>query len=220
MKNQRNLFGYAAALCSAIILLTGCSGTSELADNSIIQKRRYTKGYHLNIKSPFDARSGETVAARDGEQDIEPLEPVSAVLTPEVELEEIPSSLTASLVTAGEPTTTATQVHDASSERRHFFSDVWKFRQSTSTASALTAQDEYTIPPRTHGLAIAGFVAPFVGIFFAGLIMGVLAIVFSAIALGSINSHPDKYKGKGLAIAGLILGVILVFAMLVLLASL
>ena len=62
--------------------------------------------------------------------------------------------------------------------------------------------------PKTNGMAIAGFVCSLVGLFLFGFILGVLAIIFSAIGLGKINKEPSKWKGRGLAIAGLIVGII------------
>ncbi len=60
---------------------------------------------------------------------------------------------------------------------------------------------------KMDGLGIAGFVCGVVGIFTFGL-LSILAIVFSAIALGRINRDPERIRGKGLAIAGLVLGVL------------
>lgn len=64
------------------------------------------------------------------------------------------------------------------------------------------------------GLSIASFVLSLVGLLIFGLICGILAIVFGAIALGKGNA------GRGLAIAGIVIGVIDVVFVLVYLASL
>jgi hypothetical protein len=53
------------------------------------------------------------------------------------------------------------------------------------------------------GLGILGFVVPFFPC--------IAAIVFGIIALNKINSEPDKFKGRGLAIAGIILGIVGIF---------
>lgn len=50
------------------------------------------------------------------------------------------------------------------------------------------------------GLGILGFIVPFFPC--------IAAIVFGIIALNKINSEPDKFKGRGMAIAGIILGVL------------
>jgi hypothetical protein len=71
---------------------------------------------------------------------------------------------------------------------------------------------------QVEGFGIAGLAAGVVGLFIAGIPLGVVAIVFGAISLSRIKKYPKKYKGKGLAIASLILGVVDVVAMLILLA--
>lgn len=62
---------------------------------------------------------------------------------------------------------------------------------------------------KTSGLAIASlvlgclFLIPFIGILFS-----LLAIIFGIIALVKISNNKQAYKGSGLAIGGLVLGVI------------
>jgi hypothetical protein len=40
------------------------------------------------------------------------------------------------------------------------------------------------------------------------LIPGVLAIIFGAIALSQLKNHPDRYTGRGMAVAGFVLGLV------------
>jgi type II secretory pathway pseudopilin PulG len=54
--------------------------------------------------------------------------------------------------------------------------------------------------PTTSGWAIAGFVCAF--------LFGVLGIIFSAIALSQIGKSNGRLKGKGLAIAGLVISIV------------
>lgn len=62
-------------------------------------------------------------------------------------------------------------------------------------------------------MAITGFVLALVGIIFAGLICGTLGVIFSAIGLAK-TAH-KKMKGKGLAIAGLVVSIIDVVIMII-----
>lgn len=71
---------------------------------------------------------------------------------------------------------------------------------------------------KTDGLAIAGFVLGVIGIFIAGLILGILAIIFGGIALGRIRRNPETRRGKGFAIAALVLGIVSILGALVFLA--
>ena len=61
---------------------------------------------------------------------------------------------------------------------------------------------------KTNGLALTGFILALAGLFIAAVILGPLAIVFSAIGMALILSNSDKYKGIGFAITGLVLGII------------
>lgn len=76
-------------------------------------------------------------------------------------------------------------------------------------------------PTKTNSMAIAGFVTSVLGSFgllalssvgvvglAVGLLAGITGIVLSAIALKRIKKSPEKPKGRGLAIAGLILGIL------------
>lgn len=55
-------------------------------------------------------------------------------------------------------------------------------------------------PRKTNGLAIAGFVTSL-------LCCNIVAIVLSAVALNQFKTDPDQ-EGKGLAIAGLVIGIV------------
>jgi hypothetical protein len=75
-------------------------------------------------------------------------------------------------------------------------------------------QDYRVVERKTSGLAIASLICSIVGLFGFGLIMGVLAVVFGFMAISRINDEPRFYSGKGLAIAGIIIGVISFFGAL------
>ena len=72
--------------------------------------------------------------------------------------------------------------------------------------------------PRINGMALTGFILSLVGLFIFGFIFGVLAIIFSAIGLAKIKKDPAKWKGKGMAIAGLVIGIVAILAWLIILA--
>jgi uncharacterized membrane protein len=56
---------------------------------------------------------------------------------------------------------------------------------------------------RTNGMAVASLV---LGILFCGLITAILAVIFGNLALGQIDASQGTQKGRGLAIAGIVLG--------------
>ena len=57
-----------------------------------------------------------------------------------------------------------------------------------------------------NGLALAGFICSIVGLVLFGFILGAVAVVLSAIGLHKIKQDPINWDGKGLAIAGIIIG--------------
>jgi hypothetical protein len=59
---------------------------------------------------------------------------------------------------------------------------------------------------KTHWAAITGMVSGILGVLFSGF-FGICGIVFSAIALSQI-SRKKRFKGKKMAVAGLVLGII------------
>jgi len=69
--------------------------------------------------------------------------------------------------------------------------------------------DERTV----HWAAIVGLSAGVLAWFVAGLLFSICAIVFSAIALSKIGKESETYKGKGMAIAGLVLGILALLIM-------
>ncbi len=72
--------------------------------------------------------------------------------------------------------------------------------------------------PVTNGKALTGFICSLAGLFAFGSIFGTIAIIFSAIGLSKIKKDPIKWKGKGMAIAGLVIGIVDIIASLLLLA--
>ncbi len=72
---------------------------------------------------------------------------------------------------------------------------------------------------KADGFGIAGFVIGLVSLFIAGIPLGILAIVFSAISLGRIQKSKGSLNGKGFAIAGLVLGIVGVVGALIVLAG-
>lgn len=77
-----------------------------------------------------------------------------------------------------------------------------------------------TSPAKVEGFGLAGFISGLVGLFIASIPLGIIAVVFGGISLSKIKKNPQRYKGRGFAIASIILGIVDVVAMLILLGSL
>ena len=67
-------------------------------------------------------------------------------------------------------------------------------------------------------MAIASLVCGLVGLLIFGFVLGPLAIIFGAVGIGKANKLGGK--GKGMAIAGLIIGAVDVLLIIVFLALL
>lgn len=72
---------------------------------------------------------------------------------------------------------------------------------------------------KTEGLGLVGFISGLVGLFIASIPLGLIAVIFGGISLSKIKRQSQRFKGKGFAIASIILGIIDVVAMIILLAA-
>jgi len=90
--------------------------------------------------------------------------------------------------------------------------------QRTSGEPQRVSQTTPSSPKKTAGTAIASLVLGLVGIFF-GLITSILAIVFGGVALSQINKSEGEIGGHGMAIAGLVLGIIMTIIWVVVLIA-
>jgi hypothetical protein len=93
------------------------------------------------------------------------------------------------------------------------------FKSAKKERSAIAQNGTLDSGPKIEPLGLAGMIVGIVGIFFAGIPCGIIAIVFGAISLSRINKHPEKYKGLGFAIASLSIGIVVLLLTILLLAG-
>ena len=102
------------------------------------------------------------------------------------------------------------KVEQTSEQPKQELSKEFLFEENSTTS---TPTVENTQPTSTStekkfsGKAITGFVLSLAGFFIAGIPCGVLGIIFSSLALGDIKRK--NYTGKGLAISGLVVSIVL-----------
>lgn len=87
----------------------------------------------------------------------------------------------------------------------------------------MTAAGSYVpgmILPRTSGLAIASMVCGIVSIFLCQFVGAVPALICGHMALSQINGSPMPMNGRGMAIAGLVLGYLQILGLLVIILML
>jgi hypothetical protein len=73
----------------------------------------------------------------------------------------------------------------------------------TQTSSAATAESPAAASPGWSGFAIAGFVLSLLGLFGVGSVLG---IIFSVLGLN--RAKRTGQRGEGLAIAGIVIGIV------------
>ncbi|MCD4732436.1 MAG: DUF4190 domain-containing protein [Bacteroidales bacterium] len=78
----------------------------------------------------------------------------------------------------------------------------------TEDKTALTSQE--TAKPKTHMLGLFGLFLVVIGLFFpwyVAMAAAAFALLFGIISLNKIKKNPKKFKGKGLAIISIVVGV-------------
>lgn len=72
---------------------------------------------------------------------------------------------------------------------------------------------------KTEGLGLAGFISSLVGLFILGIPLGILSFIFGLISLGKMKRNPLKYKGRGFAIASVIIGMVDIIGAIIVLST-
>jgi hypothetical protein len=71
---------------------------------------------------------------------------------------------------------------------------------------------DFAVPPRSSGMAIASMVLSIIGIltacFLVGVPLALVGMILGIVAVGQINKRPRELGGKGFAITGIIVGAI------------
>jgi|GEM_PF-1632743 len=81
-------------------------------------------------------------------------------------------------------------------------------------------QEEKPIYKKTNGLAIAGFVISLLSLLIFGIPFGLLGLIFGGVAASKIAKNPETMKGKGLAIAAIVIGIVGIVGAIVVIAAL
>ncbi len=79
---------------------------------------------------------------------------------------------------------------------------------SSTNPSNQNTTDQSPTNKKPHALAILSFLFSIVGLFIAGIPFGLAAVIFGAVSLKKIGLAPDRFKGKGFAIAAIVIGIL------------
>lgn len=212
------------------LLLFSCKSGQTFADKGVIQKRKYQKGYHVNIKSPFDSKKNSVHQEKTSE-------------------ESFTASLRASLLTNSVEPIMAKSVAKESklkTEDTHEISDrkakadnilekdnieeatasldnvgTLKFKKNVySTKNQVKNQhQDYYSARRLSTVSLLSFIFGVLSLFILGIPFGIAAVVLGIIGIVQVEKSRDIYKGQGFAIAGLIIGLISVVVLIAVLSA-
>jgi hypothetical protein len=207
------------ALFFVLTMIASCKSSNEVVSNNLIQKRKYMKGYYVNnhkmarlkpealvekesvdIVSEDVLKSNQSISSPDNSNSFEK--------TGDSKFENIPSSIDNEL----KDEKIAIKLKVIMSEsKKQANAKVEKLNQKIlkklSKNDFVLSEDELVIK-KTEPLGIVSLISGVVGLLIIPLLFGTTAIIFSAVSISKINKNPQKYKGMGWAIAGLILGLI------------
>ena len=198
----------------SVILISSCS----------IQKRVYLSGYNIDWKSNAKHVESKKIASNKFNNKITPID-VKTIL--EQNKNEVPANTNEHVLTAS-AAKQINQINTKSIKLLNKNGPLPQEKQNKSTLKSKLNGNKIILlkedGSKLNGLALTGFITSLVGLFYflyLGIPFGILAIIFSAIGLHKINKNPGEWKGKGFAIAGLVIGIvsillwILLFALLV-----
>ncbi len=92
-------------------------------------------------------------------------------------------------------------------------------RDYFTTEKTTGSSGSNAMPKKMHGMALSGFIGSLVGLFILGIPLGIMAVVFGSVSLGKIDKHPERFKGRGMAIASIIIGAVDIIGMIILLTA-
>ena len=70
---------------------------------------------------------------------------------------------------------------------------------------------------KVEPLGLSGFIASLVGLIVFGIPLGLVAVIFGSVSLNKIKREPGRFKGRGFALASMIIGLVDIIAVAILL---
>jgi len=190
-------------------VFASCKTSNSLSDSKVFQKRKYTKGFHVNFRKakPNNEVKSVTVSAFDELQPQKEITPIPRKGIKPFSTE--PKERT--LVTASSlPSSEKAEVHQLKVHKTNWVKNI-TLPFLVSEIFSKVPEDNVEQPmPAT---AVLSFIFAVIGIFVAGIPLGLVAIILGAIAIGKINKNPGM-KGQGLAIAGIVIGAVAIIGAL------
>ena len=218
-----------------LAIFASCSTTSDVVSNKRIQKRKYTKGF--NIKS--QNKNNHNLASKDQSSSVFSSE-VSVVNNDKtntdlvfaykegVIIEQSISNqslrtelknLNSVLIKEKKSAKTNKSVNTASLKdlKKEFKSNK---KEATENTNKVYGADSEVEEPKVHWAALTGMICGILGLLVTPFLFATLGVIFGGIGLSKIKKNPEKFKGKGMAITGLVTGIVAIVVVWVLIGLL
>jgi hypothetical protein len=224
-KSTKTMRKILTFLMMTTFIITSCSSSKEVTSSSFIQKRKFRKGWHVDLPK----RERDPVHAIR----VENSSPVQPDLTPGMELPEAEASTDLTLIADLDDNAIALGDVDQSPAASILHGDpnnseaknkrlvtllpqalTHAMRMAVATQEGTDANGPMAGPASPEGgtatntWAIVGFVC--------SLFIPLLGLIFSLIALNQIKKTGEK--GRGLAIAGLVISIVTMLIVIAVLA--
>lgn len=206
-----------ALLGVAIILCSSCQRSQFATTTRICKKGKvsYSKNYYREsrkLSSGVSHRNGirsVAITSAAGPDSKTILPPETAGITSETE--KLPENLIASATM--EPSFTAVKEKNDQRFTGHRFTVIGSLRPDTVVPGnhkhPESKEVDFSDIRRIEKLGLAGFIVSIPGLVpIICLPLAILGLIFGIISLRRIKKYPALYKGKGFAIAAIILGIV------------
>jgi hypothetical protein len=180
---MRNLLFFLAV---SVLVLPSCSTSDQVVGNGFFQKRKYNKGFHVNLKRKVERTKSAKVQKEVFIR--------GTINSPEVQAISAP-------VVSSEKLRNTVQNKQALPGKLYEQINNLPIIQQLSTRP-VESEEERSGPRRLEGFSLAAFILGLFGIF-------PLAIAFGIIGINRVSKYREEYWGEGFAIAGLALGSLL-----------
>lgn len=226
LTNTLNIKLVIFSLLSLIVF--SCKSGETIADQGFIQKRKYQKGYHVNIKSPFNSNNNSVHLEKTAHESFTtslrsslPSNSVKQVLVNPVGKESKLDSETIYVKNRNKTKAVSFVGEDDVAEATASIDEAISVKTKTSlylNKSQNQPQDYYSAR-RLSTISLLSFLFAIASLFILGIPFGAAAVVLGIIGIVQVEKNRDIYKGQGFAIAGLIIGLIAVIVVIAYLAT-
>lgn len=191
----------------------------SLISSCTVEKRRYMSGYHIeknnNVKT---AQKSTKEIKNEKNEEIVKVEENSNISKEEDGTLIYNDNLSASTAININEVVTNSNVAKKVTKKSRIVKEIAAVKSVFLNAANAPA------PPangqKVHWAAIVSLSTGIVGVLLLNILLGACGIVFGAIALKKISDDNGTYKGKGMAIAGLVCGIVASVGFLIVIASL